>query len=194
MDCFHWTTGHTFAKVLWCKWDVYRDALLKYCDRRSMGLSWVLRDPATYRAILSAIGSQKCFVLVFRARHNPEPRSEVWWWNLRWSFGGNASDDFCQQNKLEYLLPNFAGSSPPISPKSSPTSLWKSLVLMFYLGIAHVSRDMLQNGVSHWYVCANKAPKGGIELCWGIAGMTEKVSCDRGIAAIRSQYRSKWGH
>ena len=41
----------------------------------------------------------------------------------------NASDDFPQQKKLENLLPNFAGSSPPISPKTSPTSLWKSLVL-----------------------------------------------------------------
>ena len=25
-----------------------------------------------------------------RARHNPEPRSEVRWWNLRWSFGGKC--------------------------------------------------------------------------------------------------------
>ena len=41
----------------------------------------------------------------------------------------NASDDFPEQEKLENLLPNFAGSSPPISPKTSPTSLWKSLVL-----------------------------------------------------------------
>ena len=44
----------------------------------------------------------------------------------------NASDDFPQQKKLENLLPNFAGSSPPISPKTSPTSLWKSLVLIFW--------------------------------------------------------------
>ena len=43
----------------------------------------------------------------------------------------NASDDFPQQKKLENLLPNFAGSSPPISPKTSPTSHWKSLVLNF---------------------------------------------------------------
>ena len=43
----------------------------------------------------------------------------------------NASDDFPQQKKLENLLPNFAGSSPPISPKTSPTSLWTSLVLIF---------------------------------------------------------------
>ena len=43
----------------------------------------------------------------------------------------NASDDFPQKKKLEYFLPNFAGSSPPISPITSPTSLWKSLVLIF---------------------------------------------------------------
>ena len=41
----------------------------------------------------------------------------------------NASDNFPQQKKLENLLSNFARSSPPISPKTSPTSLWKSLVL-----------------------------------------------------------------
>ena len=29
----------------------------------------------------------------------------------------NASDDFPQQKKLENLLPNFTGSSPPISPR-----------------------------------------------------------------------------
>ena len=40
----------------------------------------------------------------------------------------NADDGFPQQKKLESLLPNFAGSSPPISPKTSPTSLWKSFV------------------------------------------------------------------
>ena len=41
----------------------------------------------------------------------------------------NVSDDFPQQRKLQNLPPNFAGSSPPISPKTSATSLWKSLVL-----------------------------------------------------------------
>ena len=43
----------------------------------------------------------------------------------------NASDNFPQQKVLENLLPNFAGSSPPILPKTSPTSLWKLLVLFF---------------------------------------------------------------
>ena len=41
----------------------------------------------------------------------------------------NASDNFPQQKQPKNLLLNFAGSSPPISPKTSPTSLWKSLVL-----------------------------------------------------------------
>ena len=77
-----------------------------------------------HQGISFAIASEIC-----RARHNPEPRSEVWWWNLRWSFGGKCFWQFSQQKKLENLLPNFAGSSPPISPKTSPTSLWKSLVL-----------------------------------------------------------------
>ena len=45
----------------------------------------------------------------------------------------NVFDDFPQQKKPENPLPNFAGSSPPISPKTSPTSLWKSplLILLF---------------------------------------------------------------
>ena len=51
----------------------------------------------------------------------------------------NASDDFPQQKKLENLLPNFAGSSPPISPKTSPTSLWKSLVLRLSAENVHLA-------------------------------------------------------
>ena len=42
----------------------------------------------------------------------------------------DASGDFPSKKKLENLLPNFAESSPPISPKTSPTSPWKSLVLI----------------------------------------------------------------
>ena len=33
---------------------------------------------------------QDPFWRISRACHNPEPRSEVWWWNLRWSFGGKC--------------------------------------------------------------------------------------------------------
>ena len=59
--------------------------------------------------------------------------------NLVVKFGGeicggalveNASDDFPQRGKLENILPNFARSSPPISPTTSPTSLWKSLRIL----------------------------------------------------------------
>ena len=39
-----------------------------------------------------------------------------------------------------------------------------------------------------------KAPGGGIAPSWGIAAMAEKVSRDRGTAAILSQYRAIWGH
>ena len=66
-----------------------------------------------------------------RARHNPEPRSEVDGEICGGVLVEDASDDFPQQKKLENLRRNFAGSSPPISPKTSPTSLWKSLVLIF---------------------------------------------------------------
>ena len=56
-----------------------------------------------------------------------------------------ASDDFPQQKKLENLVPNFAGSSPPISPKTSPTSLWKSLVLTNFPHITYFPCDPVQS-------------------------------------------------
>ena len=56
----------------------------------------------------------------------------------------------------------------------------KPFSCLFSWGIAQVSRDMLQNGVSHWYVCVKQGPRGGgIAPCWGIAGMADKVSRDR---------------
>ena len=60
----------------------------------------------------------------------------------------NASDDFPQQKELENILPNFAGSSPPISPKTSPTSLWKSLVLTYETLISHVLSGMFRGSAS----------------------------------------------
>ena len=52
---------------------------------------------------------------------------------------------------------------------------------LFSWSIAQVSRDMLQNGVSHWYVCVKQGTKGGVSHpVGGIAGMAEKVSRDRG--------------
>ena len=41
----------------------------------------------------------------------------------------NASDDFPSKRSPKISFSGFAGSSPPISPKTSPTTLWKSLVL-----------------------------------------------------------------
>ena len=61
----------------------------------------------------------------------------------------NASDDFPQQMKLENILPNFAGSSPPISPKTSPTSLWKSLVLKNVSTVKFAISKFYCHGVSH---------------------------------------------
>ena len=93
-----------------------------------------------------------------RARHNPEPRSEVCDGEI---CGGvmveSASDDFPQQKKLENLLPNFTGSSPPISPKTSPTSLWKWLVLI-------TPRYKLMR--SSWHVYAKYFPDNYLIRFW----------------------------
>ena len=62
----------------------------------------------------------------------------------------DASDDFPQQKKLENLLPNFAGSSPPVSPKTSPTSLWKSLVLRKRAYRTRLDRKSRDNGPLRW--------------------------------------------
>ena len=67
----------------------------------------------------------------------------------------NASDDFSQQKKLKNLLPSFAGSSPPISPKTSPTSLWESLVPSV---LEKDSNSRLQLQVC-WLWIANEAPQ-----------------------------------
>ena len=76
--------------------------------------------PAT--ADLNNLAKGVVYPCILRARHNQQ--------NLVVKFDGeicggvlveNASDDFAPQKKLEKLLPNFAGSSPPISPKTSPT-------------------------------------------------------------------------
>ena len=69
---------------------------------------------------------------LFRARHNPEPRSEVWWWNLRWSFGGKCFWRFSPAKEARKSPAKLRRKFPPISPKTSPTSLWKSLVLNYF--------------------------------------------------------------
>ena len=60
----------------------------------------------------------------------------------------NASDDFPQHRKLENLLPNFAGSSPSISPKTSPTSLWESLM---HKKSGFLKRALAQAFLRAWY-------------------------------------------
>ena len=76
----------------------------------------------------------------------------------------NDSDDFPQQKKLENLLPNFAGSSPPISPKTAPTSLWKSLVLKYFQNLFRKVRITKQQGSGRksssvdWYYLEAWAP------------------------------------
>ena len=82
------------------------------------------------------------YIKYLYCQHNPEPRSEVWCEICGGVLVENASDDFPQQKKLENILPNFAGSSPSISPKTSPTSLWKSLVLSFVVCNVAKTRDL----------------------------------------------------
>ena len=44
------------------------------------------------------------------------------------------------------------------------------------MGIAQLSRDMLQNGVSHRCACVKLSAKGGVAPSWGSANLAEKVS------------------
>ena len=89
----------------------------------------------------------------------------------------HASDDFPQEKKLENLLPNFAGSSPPILPKTSPTSLWKSLVLtlsccffvMEYRAI--IVRYVAQWGFAQMCPCVKPSSKGGFAPFWDSANL-----------------------
>ena len=53
-------------------------------------------------------------------------------------------------------------------------------VLVFLWGIAQLSRDTLQNGVSHRCACVKLSTKGGIAPFWGSANLLEKVSRDVG--------------
>ena len=61
-------------------------------------------------------------------------------------------------------------------------------------GIAQISRDMLQNGVSHRCACVKQSAKGGLShLFWGVLTSLKKYRAIWGIAAIVSQYRAIWG-
>ena len=61
-------------------------------------------------------------------------------------------------------------------------------------GIAQLSRDVLQNGLSHRCGCVKLSTKRGIAPFWGAANLLKKYRAIWGIAAIVSQYRAIWGH
>ena len=44
----------------------------------------------------------------------------------------------------------------------------KTCLCLFSLGVAQVSRDMLQNAVSHWHVCVKQGTKEGYRTLWGV--------------------------
>ena len=67
--------------------------------------------------------------------------------------------------------------------------------VLVFLGIAQLSRDMLQNGVSHRYAFVKLSSKGGYRTILGLCQPPlKKYRAIWGIAAIVSQYRAIWGH
>ena len=70
-----------------------------------------------------------------------------------------------------------------------------SSVLVFMGGIAQISRDTLQSGVSHRCACVKLSTKGGVSHHFGeLLTSLKKYRAIWGIAAIVSQYRAIWGH
>ena len=66
---------------------------------------------------------------------------------------------------------------------------------MGYGGIAQLSRDTLQDGVSHRCACVKLSAKGGVShLFGGVPIALKRYRAIWGIAAIVSQYRAIWGH
>ena len=53
-------------------------------------------------------------------------------------------------------------------------------VLVFLGYRTSIARYVAKWGIALICLCKKKAPKGGIAPCWGIAGMAEEVSRDRG--------------
>ena len=70
----------------------------------------------------------------------------------------------------------------------------KTLSCLLLWGIAQLSRDMLQNGVSHRCACVKLSTKGVSDHFWGVPTSLKKYRRIWGIAAIVSQYRAIWGH
>ena len=66
---------------------------------------------------------------------------------------------------------------------------------LIWWGIAQLLRDMLQNGVSHRWVCVKLSTKGGVSHHFGgVLTSLKNYRATRGIAAIVPQYRAMWGH
>ena len=63
---------------------------------------------------------------IFRARHNPEPRCAVWWWNLRWSFGGKC----------------FWRFSPANEARKSPSKLHRKFATNFAENFANLTLEI----------------------------------------------------
>ena len=63
---------------------------------------------------------------ISRAHHNPEPRSEVWWWNLRWSFGGKC----------------FWRFSPAKEARKSPSKLRRKFATNFAENFANFTLEI----------------------------------------------------
>ena len=62
-------------------------------------------------------------------------------------------------------------------------------------GIAHLSRDTLQNGVSHRCAYVKRSAKGGYRTILGeLLTSLKNYRAIWGIAAIVSHYRAIWGH
>ena len=67
--------------------------------------------------------------------------------------------------------------------------------MLVFVGIAQLSRDMLQNGVSHRCASVKLSTKGGVSHHFrGVLTSLKKYRAICGIAAIVSQCRAIWGH
>ena len=99
----------------------------------------------------------------------------------------NACDDFPRQKKLENLLPNFAGSSPPISPKTWPTSLWKSLVLTHMDANVYKIHGFMSAKLSQNDNLSLNVPRGRQPSC-----LRMDVCCTRGNQTTVQILSSQW--
>ena len=95
-------------------------------------------------------------------------------------------------------LHNLRGPAaiPFISRDTCSDSIAKLFCACFCGGIAQLSRDTLQNGVSHRCACV-KLSAGGGRVSRHFAGVLNSLRKYRAIwsiATIVSQYRAIWGH